>query len=481
MSGSHTILIAEDNDLTRDFMERALRSEDYEVLTVTNVPDGHALIETRLVDLAIIDLGLGAHDGRELLDHLHEIAPEVPVVIITANDMAVTAVDLLRRGAYDYLVKPVGPSDLLTIAKRGVELCTARRSLSVLRDVHKRSGGWDVGETARMQALDALVNRFAPTPAGILIQGESGTGKEAVARALHDRSKHAEGNFIAINCAAIPENLLESELFGHEKGSFTSAHTTRRGLLEVAHRGTLFLDEVTMMPAEMQAKMLRALQEFKFRRVGGTNEIHVNVRVVSASNRSVVEAIKAGDFRHDLFYRLCVLTIELPPLRERVVDIPFFVHRFIADLREQTGTTVTDVTENAMWALCRYRWPGNIRELRNAVERAVIFATGEDKIDVIHLPETVRSGADPIPGGSASPHGADWHPARGSTDAADLPAVLPADGLDLKAAAAVWERTLVEQALARTDGNQSAAARLLGLTRDELRYRLEKYTAPAEV
>jgi DNA-binding NtrC family response regulator len=475
MNGSHTILVAEDNDLSRDFMERALRSKGYEVLAVTNVPDGLSLIKTRVFDLAIIDLGLGIGDGRDLLDHLQEISPEVPVVVITANDTAVSAVELLRRGAYDYVVKPVGPGDLLRLAQRGLELCTARRALDILRDNRKRSGGWDVGETARMRALDNLVNRFAPTNAGVLIQGESGTGKEAVAQALHDRSGRAEGGFVAVNCAAISEQLLESELFGHEKGSFTSAHATRRGLLELAHRGTLFLDEVTMMSPEMQAKLLRALQEFKFRRVGGQNEIHVDVRVISASNRSVVDAIKAGDFRHDLFYRLCVLTIELPALRERGADIPFFVHKFIGELRDKTGTTVNGVTDNALWAMGQYAWPGNIRELRNAVERAVIFASGEDRIDVMHLPETVRSGAALLPAGMGVLNGSASHAGAPAGGPPGLSATLPAAGIDLKAEVAAWERSLIDQALLRTDGNQSAAARLLGLTRDELRYRVDKY------
>ncbi len=474
MNGSHTILVAEDSDLTRDFMERALRSEGYEVLAVTNVPDGEALIDTRLFDLAIVDLGLGMRDGRELLDRLQEVSPEVPVVIITANDTATSAVDLLRRGAYDYVVKPVGPGDLIRLARRGIELCTARRALGLLRDNRKRAGGWDVGATARMRAIENLVNRFAPTNAGVLIQGESGTGKEAVAQALHDRSGRADGAFVAVNCAALAEHLLESELFGHEKGAFTGAHAARRGLLELAHRGTLFLDEVTMMSPEMQAKLLRALQEFKFRRVGGQHEIHVDVRVISASNRSVVEAIETGDFRHDLFYRLCVLTIELPALRERVADIPCFVDKFVGELRDKTGTTVTGATENALWALCHYAWPGNIRELRNAVERAVIFATGEDRIDVAHLPETVRAGAVLAPAGGPASNGA-ARGAGGPGGQPGLPAVLPGEGLDLKAEVATWERALVEQALGRTDGNQSAAARLLGLTRDELRYRVEKH------
>jgi DNA-binding NtrC family response regulator len=473
MSTTHCVLVAEDKALTRDWMVRALQSANYEVIAVSNVLDGAVAIEGRMVDAAFIDLGLGEGDGRELLDLMHEVAPEVPVVIVSATDTATSAVELLRRGAYDYVVKPIGPNHLMRLAERCIELCTARRALSALRDARSREqSGWDVGETSRMRSVEGLVNRFAPTDAGILIQGESGTGKEVVARALHDRSDRSAGPFVAVNCAAIPANLLESELFGHEKGSFTGAVGLRRGLLEQAHRGTLFLDEVTSMPMEMQAKLLRALQEFRFRRVGGQTEISVDVRVVSASNQSVVEAIEASQFRHDLFYRLCVLTIELPALRERGVDIPFFVDKFIGEFREKTGTTISGVSEQALWALCRYEWPGNIRELRNTIERAFIFATGEERIDLAHLPSIVRAAAS---GGQrtglARSHGA----GRKSAAAYLPPTSIPAEGLDMKALIADWEQGLVGQALEQTRGNQTRAAKLLGLTRDELRYRVDKY------
>jgi transcriptional regulator with PAS, ATPase and Fis domain len=302
----------------------------------------------------------------------------------------------------------------------------------------------------------------------VLIQGEGGTGKEVVARALHNRSKRAGGPFIAVNCAALPENLLESELFGHEKGAFTHAFAQRRGMLELADGGTLFLDELTSMSREMQAKLLRALQEFRFRRVGGTKEIQVDVRVVSASNRPVVEAIRAGQFREDLFYRLCVVTLELPPLRDRAGDVPHFVHEFIAELRAEMGSTVTGITDAAMWALGQYRWPGNIRELRNVIERAVIVANGAERIDVADLSDLVRLPEPLVARNGHGPEGAEHPPAR-----------LPAEGLDLKATGSTWEQAMIEQALARTDGNQSAAARLLRLSRDELRYRLEKYGRPA--
>jgi DNA-binding NtrC family response regulator len=465
-----TVLVVEDNDAVREYVAGVLAREGYEVLAAANVPDGRAFIERHTLDLAFLDLGLPPDDGRELLALVKEVSPDVPVVVITSDNTAASAVELLRRGAFDYLVKPVAGEDLLRHAAQCVELCHARRALGNLRDVqHREAVPWYVGDTPRMKAIEGLVAKCAPTPTSVLIQGESGTGKEVVARSLHARSKRADGPFIAINCAALPEQLLESELFGHEKGAFTGAMAQRRGMLELAHGGTLFLDELTSMSPEMQAKLLRALQEFQFRRVGGTMEIKVDVRVISASNRDVVDAIRAGSFREDLFYRLCVVTLELPALRDRGPDLAHFVHEFIAEFRAEMGATVTGVTDAALWALGQYRWPGNIRELRNIIERACIVAGGQDRIDVGDLPDFVQRDLGPR-----------TQPANGQLPAgpAGPPARLPAEGLDLKAVGAAWEQALIEQALARTDGNQSAAARLLNLSRDELRYRLEKYGRP---
>ena len=449
-----TVLVAEDNALTRDFMVRSLRANGYDVLEADGLAAARRLVESRVFDLAFIDLCLGDGDGRDLLDQLRELAPEVPVIVATSTDTAASAVELIRRGAYDYMVKPVPPSDLLRMAARGVELSRARRAINALHDARLReSSGWDIGETTRMRQTEHTVKRFAPTDAGILIQGESGTGKEAVARALHDCSERAKGPFIAINCAAVPAQLLESEGFGHEKGSFTGAVDRRKGMLELAHGGTLFLDEVATMSLEMQAKLLRALQEFTFRRVGGQLELSVNVRVVSATNRSLREAIEKGEFRDDLYYRLCVMTVDLPPLRERVVDIPFFIQKFIGELRAKTGSSVTGITETALWAMCRYSWPGNIRQLRNTVERAMIFATGEERIDLPHLPaellnanqdeERSASAAGMSPAPKAAPQLADT-PADGPSLV--LPGAIPASGFDMKATIAQWERDWVSNA-----------------------------------
>jgi two-component system response regulator PilR (NtrC family) len=472
MTDNYAILVVEDSDATRQYMERTLEAEGYEVIAASRFDEAARLIETVSFDVAFFDLRLGDrdNDGRRLLSQLQEVSPDVPGIIITADDTAQSAVDLLRRGAYDYVVKPVDADDLRRLALRGIELRTARRALSAAQDIRSRGEvEWDVGNMPRMLAIETLVNKFAPTNAGVLIQGESGTGKEVVARALHSRSKRADGPFVAINCSAVPEQLLESELFGHEKGSFTGAVATRRGLLELAHGGTLFLDEATTMSPEMQSKLLRALQEFTIRRVGGQKEIKVDVRVLAASNQNVLEQIGKGAFREDLYYRLAVVTIELPALRERAVDIPYFVQKFLKAFREEIGSTPTRASEPAMRALTVYRWPGNIRELRNVIERAVILSQGEEQIDLAHLPESVRAAElEELPVDAAP----------STNGASNLPGDLPGNGLDMKDVLAAWERSLVEQALERTAGNQSGAARLLGLTRDELRYRVDKYSIP---
>jgi DNA-binding NtrC family response regulator len=472
----HTVLVVEDEAAIRTRMCEVLRGLGYDVLEADTLAAGLRIADTRVFDLVFLDLALGRDDhdgrrGRELFARLQVVAPDIPVIIVTSDASARSAVDLMQRGAYHYAVKPVERDEIEHLARIGVELSGMRRALGVLRDVRVRGGepDWYVGQTARMQAVEQMVNRFAPVDVGILIQGESGTGKDVVARTLHARSGRT-GAFVSLNCAAIPRELMESQLFGHEKGSFTGAFERQRGLLELADGGSLFLDELTSMAPELQAKLLRALQEFSFRRVGGQKEVKVDVRVISATNRDVLEAIRGGEFRSDLYYRLCVMTIELPPLRDRPGDIPYFIQHFLGGVRDRPssgagGITAVGVTDACLWALTHYAWPGNIRELRNVIERACILAMGEDRIDVVHLPPSVR-GLDSAVAGARD----------GRDVGSGLPAVLPAAGIDLKGARDAWERSCMVQALERTGGNQTAAARMLGLTRDELRYRVEKFT-----
>jgi DNA-binding NtrC family response regulator len=466
MSGPHTVLVVEDSDVTRDFFTKTLQGLGYEVAAASGIEEAKSLIETVNVDVAFFDLKLGTLErgGQVLLEHLHKISPDVPGVIITAQDSAQSAVDLMRAGAYDYVVKPLVAEELERLAARGAELREARRALALLRRERGTADTWYVGASPRMQAIDALLSKCARSDTGVLIQGPTGAGKELAARALHERSDRRKGPFIAINTAAMPEALLESQLFGHEKGAFTDAKTVQKGLLELAHGGTLFLDEVALMSPATQAKLLRALQEFSFRRVGGASEIKADVRVVSATNRDLREAIRAGDFREDLYFRIAVVTLDLPPLKERSADIPFFAGTFLEKLREAKPISCEGFSQSALDALQRYEWPGNVRELKNVVEHAVIFAEGEEMIDVYHLPESVRRPYAGANGHETIPQ-----------EATGLVASLPEDGIDLKAVQAVWEERLVEQALARTDGNQTRAAQLLGLTRDELRYRVEKF------
>ena len=478
------VLVVEDMPLLRERMVRILEGAGYEVLTAPDEPAGRAIVEQQQLDLAFLDLSLSGDEedlarerrgGYRLFRQLRKLAPGVPTIIVTADDKAATAVDLLQAGAFHYINKPIDKQLLLHLAAVGVELGRARR----VREAREEAVGrdhvrWHVGPTARMLEAANLVGLFAPTEDSILIQGDTGTGKEVVAKEIHRRSRRANGPFVAVNCAALPKDLLESELFGHEKGAFTGALSRKRGRLELADGGTLFLDELTSMEPGTQAKLLRALQELTFMRVGGEREIRVDVRVIAASNRDVKEAMAAGDFRSDLYFRLCGVPIFIPPLQERVVDIAPLATHFIDQRRASSGLEVRGMSERAALALAGYDWPGNIRELRNVVERATVMAaaSGSPCIDVVHLP------ADIVAGGGAPEEGS---AAAGAPAApGGLPADLPADGLDLPAVRDAWEARMMRQALGRTEGKQAPAARLLHLTRDMFRSRMAKFGIDGE-
>ena len=453
---SRTILIVEDESTLSHFLKESLSEAGYEVVTAATGREGLQAVGQREIDLVLLDLKLPDVEGMEVLRAIRAGDAELPVIMMTGYGSVGSAVEAMRLKVYDYLEKPPDLDDLKLTIARALESRALREEVARLRDQGDGGRPWIIGDSPAMREIERLVERLAPSKASVLIQGESGTGKEVIARALHRQSDRADGPFVAINCAAIPETLLESELFGHERGAFTDAKRQKKGLLETVDGGTLLLDEIGSMRPEMQAKLLRVLETETFRRVGGERDIQVDIRVVSASNRDLKAAMESREFREDLYYRLGVVVIELPPLRERRGDVDPMVLTFLAEHAEAMGKNVTGVSEEAMELLRGYGWPGNVRELRNVMERAVILCDG-DEIQSAHLPAeivTERSLLRLAPSFDAS---------------------LDKEGIDLKGTVAEFEKRMIAQALERTGGNQSEAARLLGITRDVLRYSLSKY------
>ncbi|MBC7258039.1 MAG: sigma-54-dependent Fis family transcriptional regulator [Chloroflexi bacterium] len=457
-----TVLIIDDEQTLNHFVQEDLREAGYESLGALTGQEGLDLIRSHEVDLVLLDQQLPDMHGLDVLKVIREEEPDIPVIIVTGHGEIDCAVQAMKLGAYDYMKKPYNLDTLLLVAAKALEASAMRREIRRLRRETRNRYAltWIVGETPQMKAIAQLLMRVAPTNASVLLQGESGTGKEVVANAIHQQSNRAERAFVALNCAAIPDALLESELFGYEPGAFTGAHKQKKGLIEAADGGTLFLDEISGMKPEMQTKLLRVLETRTLRRVGGTRDIKVDIRIIAASNQDLVKAIREGTFREDLYYRLGVVTVNLPPLRERIVDLPLFIAAFIDDYNQSTGRNITGVSADALRLLKAYSWPGNIRELRNVVERAVILCDG-DEIRPQHLPaEIVACQPSPMPataeakGDSVPPNG---------------------HGLNLKEAVARLEEDLIRRALALADGNQTRAANTLGISRDELRYRLRKY------
>ena len=454
-----TVLVVDDDDMLRSFLVTILEEEGYEVLAAATGSDGEALLLNKPVDIVLLDLRLPDADGISVLRRMKRSEPDVHVIVLTAFGAVDSAVEAMKLGAYDYIDKPSNTKKLKLVIQRALGELAMRRELERLRD---RPGGysqrWIVGESKTMQRLAQLVTKVAQGSVTVLIQGESGTGKEVVARAIHDRSPRADMPFRVINCAAIPSDLLESELFGFEAGAFTGAKRRKKGLLEVGDGGTLFLDEIGDMPLSMQAKILRVLETKTLRRVGGTTDIEVDVRFVAASNRDLRAAVDGGDFREDLYYRLSVVVVKLPPLRERMEDLMLFVDAFVMEFNRTMGKSVVGVSEEALRLMLRYNWPGNIRELRNVIERGLVLCDASE-IQSVHLPAELSDGGD-LAGGVRS---------LGSF------AALPAGGIELAEVVSELERQLVEDAMERCGGNQTEAARLLSISRDQLRYRLEKY------
>jgi two-component system nitrogen regulation response regulator NtrX len=397
------ILVIDDEAAIRDSLKMTLEYEGYEFLAAATGQEGLALIERESPDLVLLDVKMPGMDGLEVLDRIRAINDALPVVVVSGHGTISTAVEATKKGAFDFIEKPFASDRVLVSLRNALDqrrLRDENRTLKKAVEVRHQM----VGESPALKQVTAAVARAAPTNATVLIQGESGVGKELVARTIHRNSLRSRERFVQVNCAAIPEELIESELFGHEKGSFTGATEKQVGKFEQADRGTIFLDEVGDMSAKTQAKVLRVLQEGEVERLGSARTIKVDVRVIAATNKNLEEEIEKGQFREDLYFRLAVIPIFVPPLRERPGDIPLLVRYYIEQLSRDNNTRPKRITQAALDALQRYRWKGNIRELRNTVERLIIMSAGET-IDVSDLPDLLRSGAStpPRPGGESAP------------------------------------------------------------------------------
>ena len=448
------ILVIDDEKLIRWTLEDTLRKEGHTVFTAESGEVGLKLVEEESPHLILLDLRLPGMDGMAVLEKVKEIEPDALIIILTAHGTVESAVEAMKRGAFDYLNKPFDLGETKMVIQKGLETVQLKKEMVFLRHERKERLTVDhiVGVSKSIEEILDLVKKIAQSSATtVLIQGESGTGKELVAKAIHQQSARAERPFMAINCTALPENLVESELFGHEKGAFTDAKQPKKGLLELADGGTALLDEIGDMHPPTQAKLLRVIEEKSFKRVGGTRDIHVDVRMIATTNRDLSQQVGQGTFREDLYYRLKVFPIVIPPLRERPEDIlplaKYFMDRYNREFRRH----VTTISPEAEALLHNYHWPGNVRELRNAIERAMILGSGE-VIMLQQLPKEIT--ADPQKGGVNATH-----------------IQIPKGGVALKA----LEKELVKQALEQAGGNQVRAARLLGLSRDALRNRMKKY------
>jgi len=457
LSAKHRVLVVDDEASMRELLEIVLGNAGYDVTSVA-APDGaFQLLEESTFDVVVTDLRMGKDRlaGMDVLAWLRENAPSTPAIMITAYASVETAIEATKLGAVDYVTKPFKNEEMRLVVKRVIEQRDLLRENAALRKDQAARGKIDniIGKSTAIQAVLDMIRRVATLPSTVAIHGESGTGKELVARAIHQLSDRTDKPFVAINCGGIPENLLESELFGYKKGAFTGAVEDKDGLFVVADGGTLFLDEVGEMPLALQVKLLRVLDNSTVMPVGGVAEIPVDVRIISATNRDLEQMAKAAEFRNDLYYRLNVIPIRVPPLRERVDDIPLLARHFVAEHAQRMGRPELDVGPEAMEALRGFPWSGNVRELHNVLERAVALCGG-DCIDLTDLPANVVE-----------------HLSAPKPDVTEL----PEGGVDIEQFVADLEVNLISQALRRGKYSQKRAAELLGLTARSLRYRLQKY------
>jgi two-component system nitrogen regulation response regulator GlnG len=459
------LLVIDDEPSILQAFRRAFREPEVALLTASSAAEGIEAVAQGRPEVVILDINLPDLPGLQVFRHIRELDARIPVIFITGHGTTDTAIEAIKLGAYDYLLKPLELAPLRALVDRAFEISRLMHVPAVLAGEEPVPGPSDVliGRCLAMQEVYKAIGRVASQDVTVLILGESGTGKELVARAIYQHSKRASGPFLAINCGAIPETLLESELFGHEKGAFTGAERKRIGKFEQCSGGTLFLDEIGDMTPLTQTKLLRLLQEQRFERVGGSETIQTDVRLIAATNRNLEALVAAGDFRGDLFYRLSVFTIRLPPLRERGDDLPLLVDHLIKRYRHELGKDVQQASPETLAILQRYPWPGNVRELQSVLKQAILQATGPVLIPEF-LPATVREGERPAEPSDSSGF-PDWD--RFINDR------LQAGSQDLYAEAlAAMERHLVTRVLREVGGNQVQAARILGITRGSLRNKI---------
>ena len=460
------VLLVDDEDTIRLFLEKTLRDEGYEALTAATGGEGIEIIGSELPDLMLLDLKLPDMNGLEVLQKAKEMVPEVCVIMLTAFGDIETAVTAMKKGAFDFVSKPVNLEQLLLTIEKGLASQSLSRELFQLRRrlEFDFDSNYVPGESPQMKEIYDVVKRVAKSDTTtVLIQGESGTGKEMIDNMIHKYSPRHDKSFLEINCASLPEELLESELFGHEKGAFTDAKSQKIGLLELANKGTLFLDEIGEMSLTIQVKLLRVLERMTFRRVGGTKDINVSVRIISATNRDLNTAVRERGFREDLYYRLKVIPVHIPPLRERKEDIYLLVKHFLNQFNGQFNKKFRDVDDGAYELILEYPWPGNIRELKNVLERIVLLED-DSILRIAHLPLSIREG-----GGMAR----EVSPAKRLEMVFGRP--FPEDGIEFEAIMKNIEKELVAKAMHEAGQNQSKASRLLRLNRDKLRYRLKGF------
>lgn len=456
MKPIYRILIVDDEENVRLMLNTAFTLSGHETLSAANGLDALKRFRDNQPDVVLMDIRMPQLNGLDALQQMHSINPKIPVVLMTAYAAVETAVEALRNGAFDYVIKPFDLDELNMVINRALQLQSMKEEIRGLHQALSDSWQWGhiLTNTPCMMAICRDTAKIALSNANVLISGESGTGKELIARAIHYHSRRAGGPFIKINCAALPDSLLESELFGHEKGAFTGAQGQRQGLFERAHHGTLLLDEIGEMPLNLQVKLLRVLQEREFERVGGSQTIKVDIRILAATNRQLADSVAQGQFREDLFYRLNVIHLEIPPLRQRVGDVALLANHFVQKFAAENQRDIIEIDTQALARLNAWPWPGNVRELANVIERAVIMSTGA-VIFAEDLPPQFRHTAAAV--------AEDVHVSPG------------ADGR-LKEALKSYEKQLLLSALARHGGNRTHTALELGISRRALMYKLQEYS-----